>query len=424
MKIALHARDDHARRCRARSTRSATSGIRSSTSTCRRAVPACPSGARSARHVGRQGGLRPAGARSWRGCSSRTSRQLRAPTRSPNVEAPPVRGVGPKAWPCLIAITMSLRSRHRPGDPRPAPDGDQDLLRLSDRVRRAAEHARLPGVPRAARRAAGAQSPAVDLAVTAALALGCEVTSVGLRAQELLLSRSAEGLSDLAVRAAAGTRRRARDRRPADVRVRAAHAHPHGRGRGQVAARRLRRFRSQDLPRLQPQRRAADRDRHRAGHALGGEAAAFFETLRQILVWLGVNDGNMEEGSLRCDANVSVRPAGRHDARHQGRGQERQLVPLPAEGDRVRDRTADRRARARRRVVQETRLFDAAQGKTYSMRSKEEAHDYRYFPEPDLPPLVVAATPRAIARRCRSCPRRAGRASSRSTGCRPTTRRC
>ena len=103
------------------------------------------------------------------------------------------------------------------------------------------------------------------------------------------------------------------------------------------------------------------------------EAAEFFEPLRQILVWLGVNDGNMEEGSLRCDANVSVRPARRDDARHQGRGQERQLVPLSREGDRVRDRPADRRARARRprrpgdaavRLARRARPFDAQQGRS------------------------------------------------------------
>ncbi len=73
------------------------------------------------------------------------------------------------------------------------------------------------------------------------------------------------------------------------------------------------------------------------------EAAEFFERLRDILVWLGVNDGNMEEGSLRCDANVSVRPRRRVDIRHQGGGQERQLLPLRREGDRLRDRAADRR---------------------------------------------------------------------------------
>lgn len=122
------------------------------------------------------------------------------------------------------------------------------------------------------------------------------------------------------------------------------------------------------------------------------QAATFFERLRQLLVWIGVNDGNMDEGSLRCDANVSVRPAGTttlgtkaevknvNSFRYLQKAIEfeigRQIDVLEHGG----------------RVVQETRLFDAAQGKTYSMRSKEEAHDYRYFPDPDLPPLVVSST--------------------------------
>jgi aspartyl-tRNA(Asn)/glutamyl-tRNA(Gln) amidotransferase subunit B len=121
------------------------------------------------------------------------------------------------------------------------------------------------------------------------------------------------------------------------------------------------------------------------------EAAEFFERLRDILVWLGVNDGNMEEGSLRCDANVSVRPAGQQEFGTKTEVKninsfryvqkaleyeiERQIDLLEGGG----------------RVVQETRLWDSSSGRTYSMRSKEEAHDYRYFPEPDLPPLVVDA---------------------------------
>ena len=119
------------------------------------------------------------------------------------------------------------------------------------------------------------------------------------------------------------------------------------------------------------------------------EAAAFFETLRQVLVWLGVNDGNMDEGSLRCDANVSVRPVGTttlgtkteiknvNSFRYLEKAIQYEIgrhIDVIEHGG---------------RIVQETRLFDAAQGKTYSMRSKEEAHDYRYFPDPDLPPLVI-----------------------------------
>jgi aspartyl-tRNA(Asn)/glutamyl-tRNA(Gln) amidotransferase subunit B len=119
------------------------------------------------------------------------------------------------------------------------------------------------------------------------------------------------------------------------------------------------------------------------------EAAEFFERLRDILVWLGVNDGNMEEGSLRCDANVSVRPVGQErfgtKAEVKNLNSFRYLEKaLEFEIDRQIDVIEHGG-----RVVQETRLWDSAGGKTVSMRSKEEAHDYRYFPEPDLPPLVV-----------------------------------
>jgi len=121
------------------------------------------------------------------------------------------------------------------------------------------------------------------------------------------------------------------------------------------------------------------------------DAADFFSRLRAILVWLDVNDGNMEEGSLRCDANVSVRLAGscalgtKAEVKNLNSFRfvqkaleyeiERQIDLLEAGG----------------RVEQETRLWDGTAGITVSMRSKEEAHDYRYFPEPDLPPLTISA---------------------------------
>jgi aspartyl-tRNA(Asn)/glutamyl-tRNA(Gln) amidotransferase subunit B len=119
------------------------------------------------------------------------------------------------------------------------------------------------------------------------------------------------------------------------------------------------------------------------------EAAEFFERLRDILVWLGVNYGNIEEGSLRCDANVSVRQAGQEafgtKAEVKNLNSFRYLQKaLEYEIDRQVDLVE-----GGGRVVQETRLWDSGAGRTLSMRSKEEAHDYRYFPEPDLPPLVV-----------------------------------
>ncbi len=121
----------------------------------------------------------------------------------------------------------------------------------------------------------------------------------------------------------------------------------------------------------------------------GDEAYEYLTRLREIILYTGVSDGNMEEGSLRCDANVSVRP----------RGQEK--LGTKAEIKNVNSFRFVREAIAYEierqielilgggTVVQETRLYNSAEGRTYSMRSKEQAHDYRYFPEPDLLPLVV-----------------------------------
>ncbi|MBX2892603.1 MAG: Asp-tRNA(Asn)/Glu-tRNA(Gln) amidotransferase subunit GatB [Saprospiraceae bacterium] len=121
------------------------------------------------------------------------------------------------------------------------------------------------------------------------------------------------------------------------------------------------------------------------------EVAAFMSEIRRLVRWLGISDGNMEEGSLRCDVNVSVRKSGEkklgqrceiknvNSMRFARRAIEfevkRQIGILESGG----------------KVEQETRGFDAATGTTYSLREKEEAHDYRYFPEPDLPPVVISA---------------------------------
>ncbi len=122
------------------------------------------------------------------------------------------------------------------------------------------------------------------------------------------------------------------------------------------------------------------------------DAAAFFRRLRAILVEIGVNGGNLEEGHLRCDANVSLRPAGRDELgtpvevknlnsfRFLEHALEHEIVRQAAVLD------------AAGRVAHETRLWDAAAGRTIVMRSKEDAHDYRYFPDPDLPPLVIDAS--------------------------------
>jgi aspartyl-tRNA(Asn)/glutamyl-tRNA(Gln) amidotransferase subunit B len=120
------------------------------------------------------------------------------------------------------------------------------------------------------------------------------------------------------------------------------------------------------------------------------EAVAYLRKLHQIVVYLGITDGNMEEGSFRCDANVSVMPVGsntfgtRTETKNVNSFRfvkqaieyeiERQIEVIEEGG----------------RIVQETRLFDPNNGMTRSMRGKEEAHDYRYFPDPDLVPLVIS----------------------------------
>jgi len=120
------------------------------------------------------------------------------------------------------------------------------------------------------------------------------------------------------------------------------------------------------------------------------EAFEYLTRLKEILLYTGVSDCNMEEGSLRCDANVSVRPRGQEKFGTKAEVKnvnsfrfiraaleyeiERQIEVIESGG----------------KVVQETRLWNASEGRTYSMRSKEQAHDYRYFPEPDLPPLIVS----------------------------------
>jgi len=119
------------------------------------------------------------------------------------------------------------------------------------------------------------------------------------------------------------------------------------------------------------------------------EAAAYLRAFRSVLVFLGVNDGNMEEGSLRCDANISLKPAGRTEL---GTKVEIKNLNSFRNVQRALDFEVKRQAEALdrgERIVQETRLWDADGGYTRSMRSKEYAHDYRYFPEPDLVPLKL-----------------------------------
>ena len=121
------------------------------------------------------------------------------------------------------------------------------------------------------------------------------------------------------------------------------------------------------------------------------EAVEYLKSLRDILVYLGVNDGNLEEGSFRCDANVSVMRKG---ATQYGTRVELKNINSFRFVQKAIDFEIGRQVElieSGGKVSQETRLFDAVKGETRSMRSKEEAHDYRYFPEPDLPPLRIPA---------------------------------
>lgn len=124
------------------------------------------------------------------------------------------------------------------------------------------------------------------------------------------------------------------------------------------------------------------------------EAAEYLRQLRAILVYLGVCDGNMEEGSLRCDANVSLRPAGSKELGVKAEVKNMNSFKNVQKALAYEIQRQAQTLEAGRKIVQETRLWDADQELTLSMRSKEYAHDYRYFPEPDLVPL--AASPQWI----------------------------
>jgi aspartyl-tRNA(Asn)/glutamyl-tRNA(Gln) amidotransferase subunit B len=119
------------------------------------------------------------------------------------------------------------------------------------------------------------------------------------------------------------------------------------------------------------------------------ETVEYLKALRSVLMYLGVNDGNLEEGSFRCDANVSVMPVGATvlGTRCELKNMNSFRFLRQAIAFEVKRQVEIREGGGK--IVQETRLFDPQRGETRSMRSKEEAHDYRYFPEPDLPPVRV-----------------------------------
>jgi aspartyl-tRNA(Asn)/glutamyl-tRNA(Gln) amidotransferase subunit B len=227
---------------------------------------------------------------------------------------------------------------------------------------------------------------AVDHAVTAALALGCRINPVSIFARKnyfypdlpkgYQISQfdrplAEEGLFEWAEGGA-----------PRRVRIRRVHLEEDaGKSMHEAGGRTYVDFNRSGVP-------LAEIVTHPDLHS-AADAASFFERLRAVLVEIGVNAGNMEEGNLRCDANISLRQVGegrlgtpvevknlnsfRYLSRALEHEIERQAAVLDSGGE----------------VRHETRLFDVAAGRTVAMRSKEEAHDYRYFPEPDLPPLRI-----------------------------------
>jgi aspartyl-tRNA(Asn)/glutamyl-tRNA(Gln) amidotransferase subunit B len=119
------------------------------------------------------------------------------------------------------------------------------------------------------------------------------------------------------------------------------------------------------------------------------EAGAYMRKMRTILRYIGVCDGNMEQGSLRCDANVSVRPAGEEEFGVKVELKNMNSFRFVEKALEYEIKRQIKTIEEGGAIIQETRLFDSVSGVTQSMRTKEEAHDYRYFPEPDLVPIVA-----------------------------------
>ncbi len=252
--------------------------------------------------------------------------------------------------------------------------------------------------------------------------------AIGLRAQELLLSRPAEGLSDLA-----GTELPLALGGGLDITVDGrdeacgADAHPHGRGRGQVAARRVSRFRSPHLRRLQPQRRAAHRDRQRARHALGRRGGRVLQPGSATS-----SSGWVSATATWRRAAFAATPTSRFALVGRLRSERRRRSRTSIRSDTSRRRSSTRSRRqidvieGGGKVVQETRLWDTS--------TRPHALDAQQGRGARLS-LLSRAGPAAAARRrgahrtrarprCPSCRRRAAADSSRSTASRRTTRAC
>ena len=315
--------------------------------------------------------------------------------------------------------TSRLGARDRPRDPRPAEDADEDVLPLRGRLGAEPEHAHLPGLPRLTRaRCRCRTARAIEWTIKLGLALGCEIADRAVFHRKnyfypdlpkgYQISQYDEPLCSTAAararRPTATSRSGSCARTSRRTRRRPSTSAAHG-GRIGGAAHSLVDFNRGGTPLVeivtQPDIHSAD------------EAKRFLQLLRQTIVELGISDAEMEKGTLRVDANVSVRPAGSDELRtrteiknmnsftHIARGIEaevaRQVAVWESGGE----------------VEQQTYDFDVATGRLTPRRSKEEADDYRYFPEPDLVPVEPPAdSSSGCGPSCRSC-RARGSAGSR-----------
>ena len=291
------------------------------------------------------------------------------------------------------SVTLSVyRTRHRPRDPRAAADRDQDLLRLQHALRRAAEHAYRVRCAWAARRAAGAEprAPSSSPCAPRSRSAAPSTASRSSRARTTSIrtcpratrSPSTTGRSRPAARSTFDDARRdaARGHRP----------RPHGRGRRQVAARRISGFRSAHRARLQPQRRAADRDRHRARPSLGRRcrASASAACARSWSPSASTTATWKRAASAATRTSRSVPPG--DGARRQDRDQEPQLVPLRPAG------ASSTRSSGRRRRRQRARRSSRRRGcgtPAPAARSRCAARKRR---------TTTATSPSRTCRRCES----------------------
>ena len=312
----------------------------------------------------------------------------------------------------------------RPGDgPRGARRAEhrvEDVLRLPDGVRRRAEHPGLPDLPRACpARCRSSTRKAVESAIRIGLALNCEIAEWCRFARKNYFYpdmpknfQTSQYDEPIAFDGWTRRRRRRRDRPDRD------RARAHGGGHRQVAARRRRHRphprRGLLAGRLQPGRHPADRDRHQDRSRAPARrrplvARAYVAQLRDLLLGLGVSDVRMEQGSLRCDVNLSLRAGRLGGARHPHRDQERQLAALGRAGGALRDRPAGgASSTAGGSILQETRHWHEDTGIT-TLGPREVRR--RGLP---LLPRARPGAGRAVARVGRGAAGHAARAAARA----------